>query len=336
MNRLACIALLALVFASCTKGTNERYLILKIKFDPTEERLDDSGLVVTNFPSGVGKLTPKYNSIAAQYIELSSDSTTPYGAGTPLFPLFKSISHTDTSGHIAVDYGSLEMVGDGEAVLSIPLSSVKPGTYQFLRFSIAAQNFDIPYKLDTTISNFIYNGINYPGGYFSGLYNATIATFSSDSTYFKDGYSIKYYLNNNVKDAIKRQGYWGFETNIGTNSIYYPAAVTTATQQEASSVNVLYRKSPTPSSFSVFTAAVNGIKYSKNGMTPPTIAPMPLTITGTETESIVIECALFTKNSFEWNDNFSGDNQWNNPFPFPKESIIDMGIRGMKPVVINK
>ncbi len=330
MNRFACIALLALVFASCTKGTNERYLILKFKFDPTQERLNDTGGVATVSPGNAAQ-NPIFNYISAHYAELAPSATTALGQGTIVYMAPEFMNATDTG----IDFSKSIVVKEGEAFLSIPLSSVKPGTYEWLRLSLAYQNFDVTYKLDTVINSFVYNGVQYPGASLSGNYTGTLASFIGFKTYFVDGYTIntqKVTLNN----QFRTQGYWGFETNIGTNSIYYPSSLFTKTGQAPAGattvVNPLFATSPIPQGSCVVTAAFNGIKYSKDGSTPPVTMKMPLTITGTEKESIVVECSLSTNKSFEWRDN-NGNNMWD---PLKGEQVVDMGIRGMKPVVINK
>lgn len=328
MNRFAWIALLALVFASCTKGTNERYLILKFKFDPTQERLNDTGGIAT-IPQGNAAQSPAFNYISAHYAELSPSATTPLGSGTILYKAPEFMSSSDTG----IDFSKSVVVKEGEAFLSIPLTSIKPGTYEWLRLSLAYQNYDVTYKLDTVINSFVLNGVQYPGSIFSGNYIGTIASFIGFKTYFDNGYTIKS-QKVSLSNQFRKQGYWGFETSLGTNSIYYPAVTKTGQAPTGATtvVNPLFATSPIPQGSCVVTAAINGVKYSKDGFVDPLIMIKPLVITGAETESIILECSLSTNNSFEWRDN-NGNNMWD---PLKGEQVINMGIRGMKPVVLNK
>jgi hypothetical protein len=56
----------------------------------------------------------------------------------------------------------------------------------------------------------------------------------------------------------------------------------------------------------------------------------PLVITGNETEDIVITVSLSTNNSFEWQDNGDGIFE---PGPPANDVVVDMGVRGMIPIV---
>ena len=55
----------------------------------------------------------------------------------------------------------------------------------------------------------------------------------------------------------------------------------------------------------------------------------PLTVTGLETEDVVITVSLSTNKSFEWAE-IDGDNVFE---PLEGEFPVDMGIRGMIPIV---
>ena len=335
MNKFFVIALTALAFVSCTKGTNERYLILKVKFDPTSAPLNDSGFLYAT-PVGNGALTPTYNSMAPAYIELAPDlgtpdSTVPYKSDFK-YTLFSSENATDNFGHSGVRYTSLQITKDGEAMVSIPLNTITPGTYRFLRLAVAYQNFDILYKLDSTVSNLYHNGTLYPSASFYGMYHASISAFS-DSTFFDNGFTVSNYTVNNMPPkTVKKSGFYGFETQLGTNSFYYPLEKTSTLQvaDSVASVNTIYAKVKTPKNASVFTAPFYTINF-KN-YTQDTIMT-PLVITGGETESIIIDCTMITKNSFEWkNDNGNGVwDAYSNKPGAKNEGVYNFGFRGMKP-----
>jgi hypothetical protein len=105
------------------------------------------------------------------------------------------------------------------------------------------------------------------------------------------------------------QGYWGFEV------INSPFATPVTTGQAAGTtvVNPLFATSPIPSGSCVVTG--------------PFAAP--LVITGNETEDKVIVVSLSTNKSFEWIET-DGDNIFE---PIDGETVVDMGIRGMIPIV---
>jgi hypothetical protein len=314
MKKIAWIPLLALLFASCTKtGVTERYLIFKFKFDPTQERLNDTGGVAT-VPAGNAALSPIFNGMSTNYVELSPDSITPLGMGTILY-----IGALKDS---AIDFSKSVIAGNGETFLQIPLSSLKPGTYKWLRMSVAYQNFDLPFRLDTVI-----NGVS-----FNSNFIGTMAAFTGYNTYFDStGYLIK---NKRVVTGVQKQtrtqGYWGFETIVGSNGYYFPTEVKTDRAKDTGTtvVNPLFATSPVPRASCVLTADFSQTKYYKDGTS--TLLKAPLVITGTEKESIIVECSMSTNKSFEWSELPPFNGMWD---PWKREVVIDMGIRGMKPVI---
>ena len=78
-------------------------------------------------------------------------------------------------------------------------------------------------------------------------------------------------------------------------------------------VNPLFATSPIPAGSCVVTGSF----------------PVPLTLTGNETEDVVITVSLSTNKSFEWLET-DGDNVFE---PANGETVVDMGIRGMQPIV---
>ena len=104
----------------------------------------------------------------------------------------------------------------------------------------------------------------------------------------------------------KLQGYWGFETDFGVVEGQAPEGATTV-------VNPLWDTSPIPAGSCLVTG----------------LFPEALQITGTETQDIVVQVSLSVNNSFEWIDgNSDGIYQ-----PGENEQVVDMGIRGMIPMV---
>ena len=313
MKKIAWIPLLALLFSSCTKtGVTERYLILKFKFDPTQERLNNRDSLVPTPPPGYAALSPMVNGMSTSYVELSPDSTTPLGMGTILY-----IGAMKDS---AIDFSKSVIAGNGETFLQIPLSSLKPGKYNWLRFSVAYQNFDVQFKMDTVV-----NGVS-----FSGNYNGTMAAFTGHRTYFdNNGYVIKSKrVVAGIQNQTRNQGYWGFETIVGSGGYYFPAETRTGQTQDSATtvVNPLFATSPVPKASSVVTGGFNQTKYNKDGTSSTFTAP--LVITGTEKESIIVECSISTNKSFEWIETVY-DGKWD---PW-RELVSDMGIRGMKPTI---
>ena len=105
------------------------------------------------------------------------------------------------------------------------------------------------------------------------------------------------------------QGYWAFEVNDPP----VPVPVTEGQAPGTTVVNPISATSPVPAGSCVVTGSF----------------PVPLTITGNETDDIVIIVSLSTNKSFEWVET-DGDNVFE---PIDGETVVDMGIRGMIPTV---
>ncbi|MFY7965174.1 MAG: hypothetical protein ACOVO1_09780 [Chitinophagaceae bacterium] len=308
MKKIAWIPLLALFFASCTKtGVTERYLIFKFKFSDTLPRLNDTGAVV-GIASGNAALSPIFNKMSAHYLELAPTATTQLGQGT--FWMLGSLKDS------AIDFSKSTLAGEGETFFSIPLSAVKPGAYEYLRMSLAYQNFNVGYRMDTVV-----NGIS-----FNSNYIGTVASFIGYNTYIED-YTIN--TKTVTVNGKRRQGYWGFESVVGNGGFVFPAVTKTGQAPDSATtvVNTLFATSPVPKGSCVVTASFNQTKYFKDGTF--TVFKAPLVITGTEKESITVECNLSTNKSFEWRE-IVNNGMWD---PLKGEQVIDMGIRGMKPVI---
>jgi hypothetical protein len=117
------------------------------------------------------------------------------------------------------------MAKEGDVFLSVPVSSIKPGSYQYLRVSLAYQNYNIRF--------------NALGQKLTG----TVASFIGFNTYISD-YKIK---DSTIQvNANKLQGYWGFETSY---------KVTTGQANTTTVPNPIASTSPVPAGSCVVTGA---------------------------------------------------------------------------------
>jgi hypothetical protein len=225
--------------------------------------------------------SPRFNQISSHYIELSPTATTALGDGSVVF----KNSETNAGGNTAIDFEKSTLVGEGEEFFSVPLNQVKAGNYQFLRVSLAYQNYDI---------DLLAQGITLTG---------TLASFIGYNTYVKN-YLIK--TQQVSVNANKLQGYWGFETVFGVSQGQAPVGATTVPNPIASS-------SPIPAGSCVVTGQFVS----------------PLVITGKEQKDIVVIVSLSTNHSFEWVE-VNADGKFE---PLAGETVVDMGIRGLVPIV---
>ncbi len=265
------------------------HLVLKFKFDSTQVRLNNFGLPAV-IPPGHAALSPRFKKMSAHYVEFAPTMFTALGAGKVLY----HAAETNTGGGTAIDFAQGVRVGDGETFLCRPLSQLGPGSYEWLRVSLAYQEYDIDFRYTDPI-----------WGVFD--MSGRLASFIGYRTYV-----TSFLLNqqNVTVNANKDQGYWAFSildppvtTPVTTGQV--PAGATTVP-------NPLFNTSPIPAGSCVVTGPF----------------AEPLVVTGMETEDIVITVSLSTNKSFEWIDN--GDGLYE---PAAGDIVVDMGVRGMIPIV---
>jgi hypothetical protein len=288
---IAAVLIALILFAGCKKETTtEPKLIFKFKFDPGQERLGNLGTPDT-LPSGHAGQSPNFNAMSAHYIELAQGPFTLLGKGAVLY----RAPETSVGGANAIDFEKSRFAKDGEAFYEVPLKDVTPGNYEYLRVSLAYQNYDVYLYIDTTIS----------GIHIEKESPCTVASFIGFNSYVKT-YKVK---NQDITvNANKSQGYWGFE--YSTDFYGYPYNLLTDGQAPAGSFNT----SPIPQGSCLVTGAFMGA---------------PLRITGSETKDVVVTVSLSTNKSFEWVE-ANNDGKWE---PSKGEVIVDMGVRGMIPSV---
>jgi hypothetical protein len=259
-------------------------LILKFRFDSTQVRLNNLGGAST-VPAGRGAQSPRFNRMSAHYVEFAPTATTQLGQGDVVY----FAPETTMGGANAIDHDLGLNVADGQAFVNIPLSDLGPGTYQWLRVSLAYQNYDV---------RFYYNDVGYLG---------TIASFIGYNTYIS---SFLVHDSTLTVNANKPQGYWAFEVQDPP----MPIPVTEGQAPGTTVVNPIFNTSPIPAGSCVVTGAFQA----------------PLTITGNETADVVITVSLSTNKSFEWVD-ANGNQRFD--VETGNETVVDMGIRGMLPIV---
>jgi hypothetical protein len=272
-------------------------LIFKFHFDSTQARLNNIGQP-TSLPPGHAGQSPAFNGISQHYIELAGDFDL-LGAGEVLYVG----EETTAGGANAINYCSSTITGEDEVFFSKPLSEINPGTYKWLRVSLAYQNYDIQYKSSLLPGNQIGTG--------------TIASFVGFRTYLNN-YEINgtsYTPTENTGGPGNHsQGYWGFETSVFGTKYFLDGQA----PEGATTVPNPFTTSPIPAGSCVVTG-----QFTNNAL-----VNSPLTITGSETEDIVITVSLSTNKSFEWIEvNADGYYQ-----PEIGEAVVDMGLRGLIPI----
>jgi hypothetical protein len=269
-----------------TGGNATANIIFKYQFDSTQERLNAIGQPAA-IAAGRAAQSPRFNQMSSHYIELAPGAFTPLGGGAVLY----KAAETNTGGGNAIDFAQSVRKGNGEVFFSTPIKNLAPGNYQYLRISLAYQNYDVSFKLGGAIKT------------------GTVASFIGFNTYITS-LAVKDLLL--TVNAARAQGFWAFEALGNLISGQAPAGATTVP-------NPIFASSPVPQGSCV----VTGQFLNSAGVAAP------LTITGNETQDIVITVSLSTNKSFEWTDN-TPDNIFE---PAAGEAVVDMGLRGLKPYI---
>ena len=296
-----CLTALLFCSISCKEKTKTATIHFRVKFDGLQERLDSKG-----FPAAIGSgkaaQTPLMNFIGIQQLELTTNSTMAWGKGSVLL----NTPSTTAGGDEAIDFSQIRTAKEGEEFLTVSSKDLPIGRYEWLRVSVAYQNFDI-----------LFNMYNVP---FAGSFldqRGTLASFLGQNTYITP-YKVWNKLDN-TKGNVK-QGYWCFESKLASayasNDKMFngnsPEGMTTA-------VNMLSATVPNPLGSGVITGHFE----------------TPLSITGNETEDIYITLSFSVNRSFEWEESLERNGKWDynaqaNTGQTAVERILDAGLRGVK------
>ncbi len=274
------------------------FVIFKFKFDSTQIRLNNFGLAAP-ISTANAAFSPVFNKMSAHYIEMAQGDATPVGGGKVLY----RAAETDCDkGEKAITFCQSVVVRENVVFCAVPISSITPGSYKWLRVSLAYQNYDIAYKASSctptqwgTVASFV--GFNTYVRQYKIKNNTMVPTQSLTSNGTSGGGNVK-------------QGYWGFESMICGSYLYKVDGKSAGTTV----VNPIFASSPIPAGSCLVTG-----QFNTGGI------DMPIVITGTETANINITVSLSTNKSFEWKEmTFDGYYQ-----PEAGEFPVDMGIRGM-------
>ena len=189
---LAIIFISSIFFFSCEDLDDtaaEPMLIVKFKFDPSQERLNNLGQP-SFVPFGHAAQTPVFNTISSHYIEFAQDANTQLGAGNIVY----HGQETTLGGANAIDFSQAKIVAQDEVFLKVPLKLLAIGSYEWMRVSLSYQKFQI--KIRKPSSSLEYDGTleSFVG------FNTYIGTHSIGNAFFQ-------------VDGNKPQGYWAFALN---------------------------------------------------------------------------------------------------------------------------
>ena len=207
------------------------------------------------------------------------------------------------------------LLGTGEIIFEGPQTNAGGEMAIDFQNSTFGGNGDVFYELPLSeISSGTYQWVRVSLAYQEGDidfllegndYTGTLASFVGYNTYITnlDVNGTSFDINEN-----KLQGFWAFEVMGFTSQGQAPEGATTVP-------NPLFDTSPIPQGSCVVTGAF------ENG----------LTITGDETQDVEVILSFSINNSFEWTE-VNADGKFE---PSAGEQVVDMGLRGLIPIVTN-
>lgn len=276
--------------------------MLNITFvmDDTADRLDNLGDPVS-VPAGNAGQNPDFETLGIHFIGLYPDRFTPYENGLTVF----SSPTTDAGGVEAIDFENELFLTETENMISVPLSELEAGTYEYFRSSLGYQKYNIVYNLGGAAE-----GDNWPAGLSDDVdVVGTVASFVGYNTYI-GSYTL---ANETVAvNGNKAQGYFGLESN-GEVAGFQITDLTEGDAPQTTVPNPIDATSPVPVGSCVVTGAF----------------PMALVIPENPSEDINIQVVISINQSFEWQD--GNDNAKYEPLL--GEQVVDMGTRGVFPTV---
>ena len=147
LQTMFAVASAMLLLSACQKnadtvtpisGTGTAKVNFIFKFDSTQVRLNALGQPTT-MPAGHAGQSPRFNTMSAHYVELTPTTFTALGAGAVIY----KAPQVATGGATAIDFTNSKFAGNNQVFLSVPVKDFAAGTYNYLRVSLAYQNYNI-------------------------------------------------------------------------------------------------------------------------------------------------------------------------------------------------
>tara|TARA_R110002012_G_scaffold66614_1_gene174104 strand:- start:187676 stop:188611 length:936 start_codon:yes stop_codon:yes gene_type:complete len=271
--------------------------------DADAERLDNLGNPVS-VPEGNAAQDPDFDVLGLHFIGLYPDKFTPYDEGVTVV----STATTGSGGATAIDFDSEVFFNDELNTLSVPLSFVSTGTYEYFRASIGYQKYRIVYNLEGAETEIP----DWPANVDDNIdVDGVVASFLGYNTYIGSYVIDKQTVSVN---GNKAQGYFGLETT-GEIEGFVLNQLTQGEAPQTTVPNPIDDTSPVPEGSCVVTGQF----------------PSALVIPQNPTEDINVEIVISINQSFEWEDG-NGNGKYE---PLLGETVVDMGTRGVFPSVVD-
>jgi hypothetical protein len=298
--KMMLLASIVLVLASCGKKNNT-YVHFKIKFDPLQERLNSVGIPV-GVTAGKSAQTPVLNGIGINSLEMCFNGNVPLGTGSVLHNTLET-QKGDTK---YIELTQVKMAKDGEIILSVPMSDIPKGKYEWIRTGVAYENFDVQFNL-----------LNAPSaGNFLDERGAMAVITNTNSFISK----LKVFNREENIDGAKKQGFWLFESKLSPGYASY---------------NTIYQGQMAANSITFVNPLAQSSPISKEANIITGRLETPLSILGNEEEDITVVLSFSTNKIFEWEDNINRNGKWDIDLKGVSttpsiELVSDVGLRGMR------
>ncbi len=285
---------IAMIFHACSKETAEPSLKIKVVYDQNQVRLNNIGQPAP-MPADHAGQTPEFRDFRINSIELAPSQFTLPGQGVMIY----QAPETQAGGSTAIDFDRMTAITDGSFKEDIRLDAVPPGTYTYLRVSVAYQNAEVRFNLLNTAAGDLMNQ------------KGNISSFLGYNTYISSvtPHSLPLSVN-----ANKLQGFWAFETRFSPPLDLYNQVFSGQAPEGATTVvNPLAGIADIPPGSCIITGAFDS----------------PLVISGQEEEDRSITLSFSVDRSFEWVDS-NGNDAWDiDAGGGTIEQVVDMGLRGL-------
>lgn len=261
------------------------------------------------------KVKFQFNDQQDRLDNLGNPATIPVG-NAGVTPQFNGMS----THYIELAANQYTLLGEGEIIYKGAETTAGGDlAVDFSKAVIGGENeviLEIPIKdIQPGIYNWVRTSLTYqnydiPFRHDSYDLTGTIGSFVGFNTYISS-----YQLNDESVSVYdnKKQGYWGFEVHSGQLPVQLPVYTGQAPEGATTVPNPLFATSPVPQGSCVVTGQFDG----------------GFEISGNETDDIEIILSVSIKNSFEFKDP-NGNGVWE---PNLGEDVVDMGVRGLIPIV---
>ena len=282
---------------SCNKDVKEfvsQYF--QSEADPDGIRLDRDGNASTIASGDIGITPDSISNIGIHYMELVPDAGTAYKNGIIIY----RSAETFEGGEIAIDFDSLLFVAPGTAIFNANLRKIPPGTYSYIRASVACISYDMQIDLD-----------DIPGVDEANDVPSTFYSFLGYRTYIRiiQGDSLTQEVN-----ANRALGFWLLETKH-PGSAWNKIFQSQVNSNQVTVVNELSGTAPIPNTTGVITG-----RFEE-----------PLVITGEEPDDLYITLTFSVNDVLEVEDsNGDGNLDINYQFDVLSEVLKDHGLRSLR------